>query len=236
MRCFQAIFLGLFLLSNAEGKGEFHVKGPFDLDGNKLNECLLFNGKAHSILFVETLSPQKNDTLWTYTFEDGTTIADGNIIDLDNDGFVELVIIPEIINIDDKRPWLYVFKGMPLTFADKPLSYNTAPLSLISIRPSNLTIIDAPSHSLGVFFASPIRKGMVFNLQIFDGRLNISNARLLSNPTINSGYNIVQMSSFSTRNRDYVSIISAESDSLHATIFDVKNDFSVLESATNFLI
>ena len=42
------------------------------------------------------------------------------------------------------------------------------------------------------------------------------------------------MSSFSTNNRDYISIISAENDSLHATIFDVKNDFSVLESATKF--
>ena len=61
------------------------------------------------MLFCRNTIPSKNDTLWTYTFEDGTTIADGNIIDLDNDGFVELVIIPEIINIDDKRPWLCDF-------------------------------------------------------------------------------------------------------------------------------
>ena len=57
-----------------------------------------------------------------------------------NDGFVELVIIPKIINIDDNRPWLYVFKGIPLTFADEPLSFSTKPLSLMSVRPSNLTI------------------------------------------------------------------------------------------------
>ena len=36
MRFFQAMFLGLFLLSSAEGKEEFHVKGPFDLD--KINQ------------------------------------------------------------------------------------------------------------------------------------------------------------------------------------------------------
>ena len=35
MRFFQAMFLGLFLLSRAEGREEFHVKGPFDLDKNK---------------------------------------------------------------------------------------------------------------------------------------------------------------------------------------------------------
>ena len=59
MRFFQAMFLGLFLLSKAEGKEEFHAKGPFDLDENKSNECLIFNGKEHSILFVETLSSSK---------------------------------------------------------------------------------------------------------------------------------------------------------------------------------
>ena len=63
----------------------------------------------------------------------------------------------------------------------------------------------------------------------------MSNTKLLPNPTIGSGYGVVQMSSFSTDKRDYISIISAENDSLHATIFDVKNDFSVLESTTNFL-
>ena len=234
MRFFEAMFLGLFLWSAAEGKEEFHVKGPFDLDKNKLNECLIFNGKEHSVLLIELLSPQKNDTLWTYTFEEETTIADGNFIDLDNDGFEDLVIIPKIINIDDNKPWIYVFKGFSSTFADKPLNQAKIPLSLSSIRPSSLAITTDPSHPLGVFFASPTRKGMVFNIEIFDEQLKITNAKLLSNPIIGSGYGVAQMSSFSTNNRHYISIISAEDDSLHATIFDVKNDFSVLESTTKF--
>ena len=232
MRFFQAIFLGLFLLSKAEGKEEFHAKGPFDLDENKSNECLIFNSKEHSILLVELLSPQKYDTLWTYTFEKEIIIADGNFTDLDEDGFVDLVIIPKIINIDDNRPWLYVFKGLSSTFTDEPLSFSTKPLSLMSVRPSSLTITSDPFYPLGVFFASPTRKGMVFKLEIFDGQLKITNAKLLSNPTISSGYGVVQMSSFSTDKRDYISIISAKNDSLNATIFDVKNDFSILESTT----
>ena len=56
MRFFQAIFLGVLLFSNAEGKEEFHIKGPFDLDKDELNECLIFNSKDYSILFVEILS------------------------------------------------------------------------------------------------------------------------------------------------------------------------------------
>ena len=75
MRFFQAIFLGVVLLSNAEGKGGFHIKGPFDLDKDKVNECLILNSTKHSILLLEINSLDVKDTLWSYKFDDGTTIA-----------------------------------------------------------------------------------------------------------------------------------------------------------------
>ena len=103
MRFFQAIFLGVFLLSNAEGKEAFHVKGPFDLDKDKASECLILNSKDYSILFVEINSSGVNDTLWSYKFENEITIADGDFIDLDNDGVLELIIIPKIINVDKRQ-------------------------------------------------------------------------------------------------------------------------------------
>ena len=56
MRFFQAIFLGVIFLSNAEGKEAFHVKGPFDLDKDKASECLVLNSKDYSLLFVEVNS------------------------------------------------------------------------------------------------------------------------------------------------------------------------------------
>ena len=95
MRFFQAIFLGVFLFSDAEGKEAFHIKGPFDLDKDKANECLILNSADFSILFVEINSSGANDTLWSYKFEDETIIADGNFIDLDGDGALELIIIPD---------------------------------------------------------------------------------------------------------------------------------------------
>ena len=104
MRFFQAIFLGVFLLSNAEGKEAFHVKGPFDLDKDNADECLILNSKDYSILFVEVNSLGINDTLWSYVFENEITIADGDFIDLDNDGALELIIIPNIINVDKSIP------------------------------------------------------------------------------------------------------------------------------------
>ena len=144
MRFFQAIFLGVFLLSNAEGKEAFHVKGPFDLDKDKVSECLILNSKDYSILFVEINSSGVNDTLWSYKFENEITIADGDFIDLDNDGVLELIIIPKIINVDKDSPWLYVFRGSASGFMNEPLFYTAAPLSLTAMRPSSLTILSDP--------------------------------------------------------------------------------------------
>jgi len=232
MRFFQAIFLGVFILSSAEGKEAFHIKGPFDLDKDKNTECLILNSKEYSILFVEINSLGENDTIWSYKFEDGTTIADGNFIDLDDDGAVELIIIPNIINVDKNSPWLYVFRGISSVFMNEPLPYTAVPLSLTAIRPSSLTIMSDPSSPLGVCFASPVRKGMIFNLEIFKGQLKLINARLLSSPINNNGYGAIQMSSFSSNKRDYITILSAEKDSLHTTIFDVEDDYSFLVSKT----
>ena len=100
MRFFQAIFLGVFLLPRAEGKEAFHVKGPFDLDKDKASECLILNSKDHSILFVEINFSGENDTLWSYKFENEISIADGNFIDLDNDGNIDAVSFSVYGNVD----------------------------------------------------------------------------------------------------------------------------------------
>tara|TARA_B100001287_G_scaffold71099_1_gene58713 strand:- start:142 stop:2658 length:2517 start_codon:yes stop_codon:yes gene_type:complete len=230
MRFFQAIFLGVFLLSNVEGKEAFHVKGPFDVDNDNVNECLIFNSKNYSILFIEINSLGLNDTLWSYKFENEISIADGDFIDLDNDGELELIIIPKIINVDKNIPWLYVFRGSASIFNNEPLVYSAAPLSLTAIRPSSLTILSDPSSPLGVCFASPVRKGMIFNLQITEGQLKLINPRLLSNSSNNNGYGAIQMSSFSSNKRNYISILSVEKDSLHTTIFDAEDNYNLLES------
>ena len=112
MSFFKAMFLGILLFYKAEGREGFHIKGPFDLDKDNVNECLVFNSMDYSILFFEVLSPNENDTIWSYNFEDGTIISDGAFVDLNNDDLVELVLIPSIVSIDDSRPWLYVFNGL----------------------------------------------------------------------------------------------------------------------------
>ena len=65
----------------------------------------------------------KNDTLWSCKFAEEIIVVDGNLIDLNSDGLLELIIIPKIINIDKNKPWLYVFKGTSSAFANDPIIY-----------------------------------------------------------------------------------------------------------------
>ena len=109
--------------------------------------------------------------------------------------------------IDKNIPWLYVFKGSASIFNNEPLVYSAAPLSLTAIRPSSLTILSDTSSPLGVCFASPVRKGMIFNLQITEGQLKLINPRLLSNSSNNNGYGAIQMSSFSSNKRNYICLL-----------------------------
>ena len=232
MSFFKAMFLGILLLYKAEGREGFHIKGPFDLDEDNANECLVLNSEDYSILFIEVISPNKNDTIWSYNFEDGTIISDGAFVDLNNDDLVELVLIPSIVSIDDSKPWLYVFNGLSKGFDNRPLLYSGLPLSLKGIRPSSLTITNEPSSPLGVFFASPIRKGMIFDIEISGKQLQLINPKLLPSVNHNNGYGVIQMSSFSSEDHDYITLVSSKADSLHTIVFDTKNNFSLLQSRT----
>ena len=77
---------------------------------------------------------------------------------------------------------------------------------------------------------------MVFSLEISGDRLKLNDSKFLSNPNGGSGYSVVQMYSFSTDNRDYISYVSVENDSLHTTIFNVKDDYTILSSSTMLLV
>ena len=232
MRFVQAIFLGLFLLSNAEGKGGFHIKGPFDLDEDGQKECLILNTNDYSILLVETGVSDQMDTVWYHNMVNGITLSDGVMLDLDADGFEELVLIPNIINADDSQPWLYIFKGQKNGLADEPIAYDKAPLSLTTLRPSNLTLTNNLSNPLGVCFASPIRQGLLFNIDISNNQLKLFNLKLISNSKTSNGYGVVQMSSFSNDGQDYLAMLSVEKDSLHTAIFNINNDYELLRSKT----
>ena len=230
MRLFQAIFLGAMLLSDAEGKGGFHIKGPYDIDGNGQKECIILNSKSYSILLLEITTSNKNDTLWSYVGRENLSFADGVVIDLDKDGLSELVLIPSIINFEKDTPWIYLFEGREIGFSNEPIIYNEAPFSIETNIPSSITVLDNSKTPLGICFSSPIRQGLLFNITISDNQLRLVDTKMLSNPNISNGYGLLQMSSFTSSGGNYLAMISAEKDSLYTSIFDQDNNFEILHS------
>ena len=110
--CFlKAFFFGVLLLSALQGKGEFYIKGSYDLNSNGFPEALVLNNRGVAAMLIETVSLTKKDTVWSYTSQEGITVSDVELLDINNDGYDDLILIPSLITHFKSKPWLYVFTG-----------------------------------------------------------------------------------------------------------------------------
>ena len=93
MRFFLGIVLGFFLLSDLHGGGGFHVHRSYDLDNNGLEDVLVLNARNTSAMWIETSLSVGNDTLWSYLLGKSGTFADGEIVDINNEDYLDLILI-----------------------------------------------------------------------------------------------------------------------------------------------
>ena len=230
MRFYRAFSFGVLLLSALLGKGVFHINGSYDLDLDGNSETLVLNSQGVSAMIVEVTSPSKSDTVWKYIAPKGVEIIDGEILDINNDGSLELVLIPTLLALSESEPWLYIFSYNQGSFSVEPVSYKE-PLSELNVtRPTNLTIIPGEPSRIGVCFGSPIRKGVVFNIELFNNEIKIQNPKILSSPIFNNGYGVLQIGGFKSEGKNLVSILSMENNGLKTAIFDVDEDFKLINS------
>ena len=81
--CFlKAFFFGVLLLSALQGKGEFHIKGSYDLNSNGFPEALVLNNRGVAAMLIETVSLTKKDTVWSYTSQEGITVSDVELLEV----------------------------------------------------------------------------------------------------------------------------------------------------------
>ena len=232
MRFYRAFSFGVLLLSAVLGKGVFHINGSYDLDLNGNPETLVLNSQGISAMIVEVASPSKSDTIWKYIAPTGIEIIDGEILDINNDGSLELVLIPNLLALSDNEPWLYVFSHNQGSFSIEPALYNESLYEHNITRPTNLTIIPGKPSRIGVSFGSPIRKGVVFNIELFNNEIKIQNPKILSSPIFNNGYGVLQIGGFKSGGKNLVSMFSMENNGLKTAIFDVDEDFKLINSKT----
>ena len=142
MRFFIAIFLGVLLLPNVYGGGEFHIHRSYDLDNDGQSETLVLNSRFSSAMWVEISPEGINDTLWSYSLGGGGTFADGEVVDVNNDAYEDLILIPNLNVSIGEKVWFYIFlgnkNGGPL-FIDACFSYHKRAF----IRPHHATTIQS---------------------------------------------------------------------------------------------
>ena len=96
-RFLKGIILGFLLMSGLTGKGVFHVHGSYDLDKDGLVETLILNTRASSAIWVEISKSSIADTIWTYLLPNGQKFNDAEVVDLNNDGYHDLVAVVEMV-------------------------------------------------------------------------------------------------------------------------------------------
>jgi len=232
MRFSLGIVFGFFLLSNLYGRGGYHVHRSYDLDSNGQKEVLVLNTSNFSAVWVETFSSGENDTLWSYLLSNGGTFADGEVVDINNDNHLDLILIPNLNVEIGEQTWFYLFLGSTDGFSSEPLTIKESLLDLTTIRPSNLSLVPGGIPKLAVSFGSPVRKGMVFDIEVSNNSSYIKNPQLLSAPIISNGYGVVYIGGFKSNGGHYIALLSPERGKVNVAVFDVGQSLDLLQSKT----
>ena len=232
MRFFLGIVFGFFLLSDLHGRGGFHVHRSYDINNNGLKEVLVLNARNISAMWIETSISGDNDTLWSYSLGSSETFADGEVIDINNDDYLDLILIPNLNAEIGEQIWFYLFLGSGDGFSNEPLTIEESLLDLTTIRPSNLSLVPGGEPKLAVSVGSPVRKGMVFDIEILNNTSYIKEPSILSAPIISNGYGAVYIGGFKSNGGHYMALLSPEREQLKVAIFDVGQSFDLLQSKT----
>ena len=227
---FKAIIFGVLFLSSIQGEGKFHIHQTYDLNENGRKETLLLNANGISAIWVEILSEGNLDTLWSYSSLDGAIFTDGELVDINNDTYKDLILIPDLYAAIGNQAWCYIFLGDKNGFSEYAITIKESLLELSTIRPSNLSIVPGESVMLAVSFGSPIRKGMVFDIEVVNREVQIKESALLSAPIISNGYGSVYIGGFINDKSNYIALLSTEGSNLKTAIFDGKRPYDLLLS------
>ena len=230
MRFLHEILLGILLLSGLSGKGVFHVHGSYDLDKDGLAETLILNTRASSAIWVEISKTSKVDTVWSYSLQDGQKFNDGEVLDLNSDGYHDLVLVVDLFPSVKTQPWLYVFVGNKNGFSKIPITLENTFKGKMIVRPSNLSKIPGLSPQLSLALGSPIREGIVFDISISTEQITLENIQSLVSPIISNGYGMIYTGGFTSHGGHYVAMISQEKNQLKSAIFDVGQNFKLVQS------
>ena len=194
----------------------------YDLDGNGVNESLILNSGEHSISWVEIIDSKVEELLWSFDLPAGGSFLDAELLDINDDGYPEIIVIARSSLFSLNQNWLYVFIGSEALFQNDPITADYLSLDLgTTIRPLNISKISGEKNQIAVAFGTPIRKAMIFNISINNRNLMIEKVKLLKAQIIENGYGHIYASGFKNNNKRYFAILSPENNKIKTAVFDM---------------
>ena len=102
----RGILYYMLFFSALQADGTLYFQGFYDLDKDGVQESLLLNSGKQSASWVEIVGEKVNQVLWQYKLPYKGSFADAELIDINGDGFLDLVIIAELSPSTSTKDWL----------------------------------------------------------------------------------------------------------------------------------
>ena len=215
----------------------FYVDGTYDLDGDSLRELLLFYDEKDGgeIRYVEIEKNGNHTLLWSFIATEDVLghISSVKMVDLENDNVPEIVAIlrTEVRNKNNNTPWLLLFKWEGQTFSPRPVELYGDDLSIGRIRSSNFVVLNnnEMTTTIGVAFATPLRTGAIFNLNMVGKEIQIMDFRLLESSVVGNGYGKVFIGSFEHKEKNKIVLFTLEANLIKISMYDMLDGSNPLQ-------
>ena len=229
-------FIGLLFLISLSGM-PLYVDGTYDLDGDSLSELLLFYDEKDGgeIRYVEIEKNGNHTLLWSFIATEDVLghISSVKMVDLENDNVPEIVAIlrTEVRNKNNNTPWLLLFKWEGQTFSPRPMKLYGDDLSIGRIRSSNFVVLNnnEMTTTIGVAFATPLRTGAIFNLNMVGKEIQIMDFRLLESSVVGNGYGKVFIGSFEHKEKNKIVLFTLEANLIKISMYDMLDGSNPLQ-------
>ena len=215
----------------------FYVDGTYDLDGDSLSELLLFYDEKDGgeIRYVEIEENGNHTLLWSFVATEDILghISSVKMVDLENDNVPEIVAIlrTEVRNKNNNTPWLLLFKWEGQTFSPRPMKLYGDDLSIGRIRSSNFVVLNnnEMTTTIGAAFATPLRTGAIFNLNMVGKEIQLMDFRLLESSVVGNGYGKVFIGSFEHKEKNKIVLFTLEANLIKISMYDMLDGSNPLQ-------
>ena len=214
-----------------------YVDGTYDLDGDSLSELLLFYDEKDGgeIRYVEIEENGNHTLLWSFVATEDILghISSVKMVDLENDNIPEIVAIlrTEVRNKNNNTPWLLLFKWKGQTFSPLPMELYEDDLSIGRIRSSNFVVLNnnEMTTTIGAAFATPLRTGAIFNINMVGNEIQLMDFRLLESSVVGNGYGKVFIGSFEHKEKNKVVLFTLEANLIKISMYDMLDSSNPLQ-------